>query len=86
MRRLSEHNEVDAALCGVAVDIRYDLRAKEKKQNFFQKSPAFGMHDTPERTRTSDTWIRNPLLYPLSYRRMLSNRRREDPGASHGGV
>ena len=21
----------------------------------------------PGRTRTSDTWIRNPVLYPLSY-------------------
>ena len=38
------------------------------------------MNGTPERTRTSDTWIRNPLLYPLSYRRMLSNHPGKPPG------
>src|SRR5690242_13180716 len=28
-----------------------------------------GSHRTPGRTRTCDPWVRNPVLYPLSYGR-----------------
>jgi hypothetical protein len=33
----------------------------------FRKVPS---HGTPERIRTSDTWLRRPVLYPLSYGRI----------------
>ena len=43
-------------------------RAAYEEGTFLPKGP-FAVH-TPERIRTSDTWLRRPVLYPLSYGRI----------------
>ena len=42
---------------------KYPIKLKD---NLFLRGNEIG---APGRIRTSDTWIRNPVLYPLSYRR-----------------
>ena len=50
------------AFCGHEVIKKRDLS--------FRKIPSD--YHTPERIRTSDTWLRRPVLYPLSYGRISS--------------
>ena len=43
------------------------------------------MRGAPGRIRTSDTWFRKPMLYPLSYRRKASVVYRGEGGAATAG-